>query len=81
MSAQQEAPVDSVVLVGDEVLRARAAVRKYLAKVRHSYRSNRRQGAAHYAASDLRRFDDYLDLYELLGGNPDEITDPQEATQ
>ncbi len=71
---------ESAVLVGDEVLMARTAVRKYLQKLRNNYRGDlRRDSRTHFAAHKLRRFDDYLDLYELLGGNPDDVNDPEET--
>ncbi|NUO57258.1 MAG: hypothetical protein HOV78_11370 [Hamadaea sp.] len=68
----------SVVLVDDDVLMARTAVRKYLTKLRNNYRAALRNGGReHYAGTHLRRFDDYLDLYERLGGDPDDIADPE----
>ena len=69
----------SVVLADDEVLMARTAVRKYLQKLRNNHRANLRRGRDHFAETQLRRFDDYLDLYERLGGDPDEIADPQDG--
>jgi hypothetical protein len=69
---------EAVVLTGDEVLLARTAVRKYLQKLRNNYRNCLRRGdREHFAATNLRRFDDYLDLYALLGGNPDDVADPE----
>lgn len=65
----------TVVLVDDEVLMARTAVRKYLTKIRTNYRNDLRKGQRHFAGTELRRFDDYLDLYERLGGDPDEVRD------
>ena len=67
----------SAVLIDDEVLMARTAVRRYLAKMRTSHRREIRQGKTHFAETHLRKFDDYLDLYERLGGDPDEIRDPE----
>ena len=70
----------AVVLTGDEVLLAMTAVRRYLTKTRHNYRKNlRHEGREHYAETELRRFDDLLDLYEHLGGNADDVTDPEGA--
>lgn len=66
------------MLVDDEVRMARTAVRKYLTKMRNNYRADvRRSGRDHFAESKLRRFDDYLDLYALLGGNPEDVCDPE----
>lgn len=70
----------SVILLDDEVLMARTAVRKYLTKMRNNYRNDlRKSGRGHFAMTKLKRFDDYLDLYERLGGNPDDIPDPDQT--
>lgn len=77
MSTEPQVVSLSVILVDDEVLRARAAVRKQLTKIRTDYRNDLRRGKGHFAATKLERFDAYLDLYERLGGDPAEVIDPE----
>lgn len=80
MSNETTQVTESVILVEREVLLARTAVRKYLTKIRNNYLNDLRRGerAAHFAATELRRFDEYLDLYERLGGDPADVIDPED---
>lgn len=69
----------TVVLVDEEVFLARSAVRKKLVELRKKYVQDHRRGRPQYAEAKLRGFDAYLDLYERLGGDPDEVRDPEDG--
>ena len=80
MTAPAPQVVEStVVLVDEEVAMAKNAVKRHLTRIRSAYRREVRAGRPHYAASTLRRFDAYLDLYERLGGDPDEVRDIEDG--
>lgn len=80
MSTQSPQVVEStVVLVDEEVAMAKNAVKRHLTRIRSAYRRELRNGNGHYAGHSLRRFDAYLDLYERLGGDPDEVRDIEDG--
>jgi Na+/phosphate symporter len=66
---------ETVILVDDEVQRVRVAVRNYLQKLRGDHHNRLRRGKP----TSMTRFDTYLDLYERLGGDADEIRDPEDG--
>ena len=70
--------VNVVILDEDEAAIAAVAVRMYLANLRATYRTNVRKGLEIYARRCVEKFDDALDLYERLGGDPDQVLDIDE---
>lgn len=67
--------VEVVILDEDEAHIAAVSVRTYLADLRGKYRRNRARGLDYYADRCVEKFDNALDLYERLGGDPAEVLD------
>lgn len=77
MTALSDAPrvVDVVILDEGETVVAKISVRMYLGNLRGAYRRNVRRGETEHAARCVEKFDRALDLYERLGGDPDQVPD------
>lgn len=67
--------VQIVILDEGEALMAAIAIRTYLADIRAAYRRNVKRNQTAYAELAVAKFDRYLDLYERLGSDPDEVLD------
>jgi hypothetical protein len=78
MSQQAPQVNMAVILTEDEAGMAKVAVRYYLGKVRKSYRQDVAKGLMEYARIKEERFENALDLYERLGGDPDQVLDLDE---
>ncbi len=72
---QQPQVVDVVILDADEIHIAAVSVRMYLANLRSTYRRNVDRGLEFYAERCVEKFDNALDLYERLGGDPAQVLD------
>ena len=72
---------EQIILTGDEIEIAQRAVRLLLLRCHMNYRQNARKGRATQAARNLEKFDDALDLFQRLGGDPDSVLDPEDAPE